>query len=214
MQNAPPSAKEAECQVEPCAFEPPSPPPLLPHLACTCSSVCRLFALTPAHRKHAGIEFHKSKGQHILKNPLVVQSIVDKAGIKSTDVVLEVGPGTGNLTMKLLEVAKHVIAVEVDSRMVRDVLIEAASACRLRQVPRVGCQSQQRRVDLSTTPGGANALPTTASSSFALPGVRPCRGFAGAGAAAQGAGHAARGASADCSGRCHEGMNVLSPKHS
>lgn len=40
-----------------------------------------------------GIEFHKSKGQHILKNPLVVQSIVDKAGVKSTDVVLEIGPG-------------------------------------------------------------------------------------------------------------------------
>ena len=67
----------------------------------------------------AGIEFHKSKGQHILKNPLVVQSIVDKAGIKSTDVVLEIGPGTGNLTVKLLERAKRVIAVEYDHRMVR-----------------------------------------------------------------------------------------------
>lgn len=65
-----------------------------------------------------GIEFHKSKGQHILKNPLVVQSIVDKAGIKSTDVVLEIGPGTGNLTMKLLERAKKVVAVEYDHRMV------------------------------------------------------------------------------------------------
>jgi hypothetical protein len=43
----------------------------------------------------AGLEFHKSKGQHILKNPLVVQSIVDKAGVKGTDVVLEIGPGTG-----------------------------------------------------------------------------------------------------------------------
>jgi hypothetical protein len=41
------------------------------------------------------LEFHKSKGQHILKNPLVVQSIVDKSGIKNTDVVLEIGPGTG-----------------------------------------------------------------------------------------------------------------------
>lgn len=67
---------------------------------------------------YAGIEFHKSKGQHILKNPLVVQSIVEKAGIKSTDVVLEIGPGTGNLTMKLLERAKKVIAVEYDHRMV------------------------------------------------------------------------------------------------
>ncbi|KAK9834115.1 hypothetical protein WJX84_012384 [Apatococcus fuscideae] len=65
-----------------------------------------------------GIEFHKGKGQHILKNPMVVQSIVDKAGIKSTDTVLEIGPGTGNLTMRLLEKAKKVIAVEVDPRLV------------------------------------------------------------------------------------------------
>ncbi len=48
----------------------------------------------------------------------MVQAIVDKAGIKSTDVVLEIGPGTGNLTMKLLEKAKRVVAVEVDPRMV------------------------------------------------------------------------------------------------
>lgn len=41
-----------------------------------------------------------------------------RAGIKSTDVVLEIGPGTGNLTAKLLEVAKKVIAYEVDPRMV------------------------------------------------------------------------------------------------
>ena len=39
----------------------------------------------------SGIEFKKSFGQHILKNPLVVQSIVEKAGIRSTDVVLEIG---------------------------------------------------------------------------------------------------------------------------
>ncbi|PNW88751.1 hypothetical protein CHLRE_01g042900v5 [Chlamydomonas reinhardtii] len=66
----------------------------------------------------SGLEFHKSKGQHILRNPLVVQAIVDKAGVKSTDVVLEIGPGTGNLTVKLLEKAKKVIAVELDPRMV------------------------------------------------------------------------------------------------
>lgn len=65
-----------------------------------------------------GLEFHKSKGQHILKNPQVVKAIVDKAGIQPTDVVLEIGPGTGNLTMKLLEVAKRVVAVELDRRMV------------------------------------------------------------------------------------------------
>ena len=42
------------------------------------------------------------------QNPMVVQSIVDKAGIKSSDVVMEIGPGTGNLTAKLLEKAKKV----------------------------------------------------------------------------------------------------------
>lgn len=79
------------------------------------------IAKRAAKQKNAGVgglEFHKSKGQHILKNPLVVQSIVDKSGIKSTDVVLEIGPGTGNLTMKLLEKAKKVVAIELDPRMV------------------------------------------------------------------------------------------------
>ncbi|GMH25839.1 hypothetical protein Nepgr_027682 [Nepenthes gracilis] len=65
-----------------------------------------------------GIPFYKSKGQHILKNPLLVDTIVQKAGIKSTDTILEIGPGTGNLTKKLLEAGKSVIAVEVDPRMV------------------------------------------------------------------------------------------------
>lgn len=68
--------------------------------------------------RFSGIEFHKSKGQHILRNPMVVESIVAKSNLKPTDVVLEIGPGTGNLTQRLLESAKRVIAVELDPRMV------------------------------------------------------------------------------------------------
>ncbi|KGG50803.1 putative dimethyladenosine transferase [Mitosporidium daphniae] len=56
-----------------------------------------------------GPQFTKALGQHILKNSLVVNSIVEKANIQSTDVVLEVGPGTGNLTMKLLFEAKKAL---------------------------------------------------------------------------------------------------------
>ncbi|KAF8244788.1 rRNA adenine dimethylase [Wilcoxina mikolae CBS 423.85] len=56
-------------------------------------------------------------GQHILKNPGVAQAIVDKAGLKQSDIVLEVGPGTGNLTIKILERARQVHAVEMDPRM-------------------------------------------------------------------------------------------------
>lgn len=67
---------------------------------------------------HRGIDFKKVHGQHILRNPLVVQAIVTKAGVKRTDTVLEVGPGTGNLTVRLLDSAKKVIAYEVDPRMV------------------------------------------------------------------------------------------------
>ena len=56
-------------------------------------------------------------GQHILKNPLVAQGIVDKANLKPTDMVLEVGPGTGNLTVRILEKAKKTTVVEMDPRM-------------------------------------------------------------------------------------------------
>ena len=63
-----------------------------------------------------------SLGQHFLKNPAVVTSIVAKAALKSTDVVLEIGPGTGNVTVPLLEQSKRVVALEYDSRMVREVL--------------------------------------------------------------------------------------------
>ncbi|TPX35885.1 hypothetical protein SmJEL517_g01804 [Synchytrium microbalum] len=65
----------------------------------------------------AGPMFNKELGQHILKNPLVVNSIIEKAGVKSTDTVLEVGPGTGNVTVKILEKAKKCIAVEMDARL-------------------------------------------------------------------------------------------------
>jgi 18S rRNA (adenine1779-N6/adenine1780-N6)-dimethyltransferase len=65
-------------------------------------------------------EFLRSKGQHILKNPMIIKSIIEKSAIRPTDVVLEIGPGTGNLTMALLEKAKKVIAIEVDPRMVAE----------------------------------------------------------------------------------------------
>ena len=51
--------------------------------------------------------------------PALVDSIVAKAGLKPTDTVLEIGPGTGNLTKRLLEAGvKAVVAVELDPRMV------------------------------------------------------------------------------------------------
>jgi len=64
-----------------------------------------------------GIQFKTDLGQHILKNPLIVNAIIEKAAIKPTDTVLEVGPGTGNMSVKIMEKGKKLIACEVDPRM-------------------------------------------------------------------------------------------------
>ncbi|KAI0185895.1 S-adenosyl-L-methionine-dependent methyltransferase [Xylaria flabelliformis] len=66
-------------------------------------------------------KFTKDLGQHILRNPGIAQAIVEKAVLKPTDVVLEVGPGTGNLTVQILNRARKVIAVEMDPRMAAEV---------------------------------------------------------------------------------------------
>ena len=57
----------------------------------------------------------------VLKNPGIADAIVQKADLKPTDTVLEVGPGTGNLTVRILERAKKAIAVELDPRMAAEV---------------------------------------------------------------------------------------------
>merc|ERR1739844_768976 len=67
-----------------------------------------------------GMQFSHALGQHILKNPLVVQAIIDKSALRPTDTVLEIGPGTGNMTVRILDQAKSVIACEVDPRMVAE----------------------------------------------------------------------------------------------
>lgn len=81
----------------------------------------------------SGPEFTKTLGQHILKNPLVVNSMVEKARVLPTDIVLEVGPGTGNLTVKLLSVAKKVIAVEKDPRLAAELTKRCISSPELQR---------------------------------------------------------------------------------
>lgn len=71
---------------------------------------------------------HKRRGQHLLTNPRVLDAIVRRAAISSGDAILEVGPGTGNLTARLLAShAARVVAVEIDPRMVESVTARAAA---------------------------------------------------------------------------------------
>ena len=61
----------------------------------------------------------KQRGQNFVIDGNTVRRIVREAGVGAGDVVLEIGPGLGSLTLALLEVADHVVAVEVDERLAR-----------------------------------------------------------------------------------------------
>lgn len=59
----------------------------------------------------------KSLGQHWLHDEQTLQTIADAAGINNGETVLEIGPGAGTLTRKLVERAGEVIAVELDETL-------------------------------------------------------------------------------------------------
>eukprot|EP00768_Dysnectes_brevis_P000924 gnl/Dysnectes_brevis/1215_a1358_2779.p1 GENE.gnl/Dysnectes_brevis/1215_a1358_2779~~gnl/Dysnectes_brevis/1215_a1358_2779.p1 ORF type:complete len:307 (-),score=105.75 gnl/Dysnectes_brevis/1215_a1358_2779:32-952(-) len=82
--------------------------------------------------RQKGFSLTKAHGQHLLKNPLVIKSIIDKSEIKHTDVILEIGPGTGNLTVAMLEKARKVIAIEIDPRMVTELRKRVSSMPHIR----------------------------------------------------------------------------------
>ncbi|OGI83258.1 ribosomal RNA small subunit methyltransferase A, partial [Candidatus Nomurabacteria bacterium RIFCSPHIGHO2_12_FULL_40_77] len=60
----------------------------------------------------------KSLGQNFLKSEPALRKIVEAGEIKPEDIILEIGPGKGALTKKLLEKCRHVIAVEKDYELV------------------------------------------------------------------------------------------------
>nr|WP_218863209.1 16S rRNA (adenine(1518)-N(6)/adenine(1519)-N(6))-dimethyltransferase RsmA [Actinopolyspora biskrensis] len=64
-----------------------------------------------------GLRPTKKLGQNFVHDPNTVRRIVDTSGVGPDDVVLEVGPGIGSLTLALLSEAGAVTAVEVDSAL-------------------------------------------------------------------------------------------------
>ncbi len=61
-----------------------------------------------------GIRPTKQRGQNFVTDANTVRRIVKTSGIGPDDVVVEIGPGLGSLTLGLLEIARHVTAVEID----------------------------------------------------------------------------------------------------
>ena len=59
----------------------------------------------------------KKWGQNFVIDPNTVRRIVEQAHVGPQDVVVEIGPGLGSLTLALLERAASVVAVEIDPRL-------------------------------------------------------------------------------------------------
>ncbi|MDO5335644.1 MAG: 16S rRNA (adenine(1518)-N(6)/adenine(1519)-N(6))-dimethyltransferase RsmA [Coriobacteriia bacterium] len=73
-----------------------------------------------------GLMTKKALGQHFLVNDGIVRHICDLAELDSDDVVVEVGPGIGTLTVALLQRAGKVVSIEMDTDLPR-VLFETCA---------------------------------------------------------------------------------------
>jgi 16S rRNA (adenine1518-N6/adenine1519-N6)-dimethyltransferase len=64
-----------------------------------------------------GLRPSKQRGQNFVTDANTVRRIVAASGVAPNDVVLEIGPGLGSLTLGLLQAARRVVAIEIDDRL-------------------------------------------------------------------------------------------------
>lgn len=67
--------------------------------------------------KKYGFSFKKSLGQNFLIDPNVLHNIVSHADLTKESAAIEIGPGIGALTEHLARKAGHVVAFEIDQRL-------------------------------------------------------------------------------------------------
>ncbi|NFH90188.1 16S rRNA (adenine(1518)-N(6)/adenine(1519)-N(6))-dimethyltransferase RsmA [Clostridium botulinum] len=68
--------------------------------------------------KKYNFRFSKSLGQNFLLDESVLNDIVDGAEVNENDFIIEIGPGVGTLTAKLLQKAKRVTCIELDNDLI------------------------------------------------------------------------------------------------
>jgi len=73
-----------------------------------------------------GIRPTKALGQNFVHDPNTIRRIVRAAELTPADVVLEVGPGLGSLSLGLLAASFHLTAVEIDARLAAELPITVA----------------------------------------------------------------------------------------
>lgn len=67
--------------------------------------------------RRSGFKPKKRLGQHFIKNKGIIHQIIEQAGFKKTDQVLEIGAGLGALTIPLAGCVNHIVAVEKDAHL-------------------------------------------------------------------------------------------------
>lgn len=68
--------------------------------------------------KKYNISANKKLGQNFLIDEEIIEEIVKASDVKKDDLIIEIGPGLGTLTQKLLDNAGKVICIELDTRMI------------------------------------------------------------------------------------------------
>ncbi|RJQ71661.1 16S rRNA (adenine(1518)-N(6)/adenine(1519)-N(6))-dimethyltransferase RsmA [Pseudonocardiaceae bacterium YIM PH 21723] len=107
-----------------------------------------------------GVRPTKKLGQNFVHDGNTVRKIVTAAGLGQDEVVLEVGPGLGSLTLALLPAARHVVVCEIDPVLAGQLpltVAERAPALADRLTIHLGDALKARAEDLRTPDG---ALPT------------------------------------------------------
>ena len=78
-----------------------------------------IYEETKTIMKKYNIKANKSLGQNFLINDEVIENIVKSSNLSKEDMVIEIGPGLGTLTKRLLEEAGKVLCVELDKKMIK-----------------------------------------------------------------------------------------------
>ena len=103
-----------------------------------------------------GVSPTKKLGQNFVIDPNTIRRIVRAGDVTADDVVVEVGPGLGSLTLGLLDVARRVVAVEIDPALAAalpDTLAEHAPAIAAGQVEFELVHSDALRITARDVPG-------------------------------------------------------------
>lgn len=66
--------------------------------------------------KENSIKLDLEEGQHLLIHAAAIEKIINTAKVKQQDKILEIGPGTGNLTREIAKKAGKVTGIEIDER--------------------------------------------------------------------------------------------------